>query len=367
MSALAKNALAVNAAAIPALGIQRTLASRAASVASAEQIAFSSVFSDHMLVASFRDGRWQEAVIREYGALALPPNISALQYGLSVFEGLKAHRTVDGHVALFRPSANAARLNRSAARLAMPEVPEQLFLQGLRELVKLDREWVPAADRGALYIRPCLFSVDPSVRVKSPEECLFVIFTFPFTNYYRGAVDLLVSERYVRAFPGGTGDVKPAGNYAPALLAEREAQQAGFHSVLWLDGVERAYIEECGVMNVFFVLGDTVVTPPLGGTILAGVTRDSALTVLRDLGLRVVERPVALQEVLAAHDDGSLRECFGTGTAATVSPVRRIRYRDRDIELPLAGESSVGATLRDRLVAIATGRSPDTHGWLDTL
>ena len=350
-----------------ALTIQRTPASRAASGANAEQIAFSSIFSDHMLVASFRAGGWQEAAIREYGALPLPPNISALQYGLSVFEGLKAHRTTDGKVALFRPAANVARLNRSAARLAMPEVPEQLFLHGLRELVKLDRDWVPPADRGALYIRPCLFSVDPSVRVKPPEECLFVIFTFPFTHYYRGAVDLLVSEQYVRAFPGGTGDIKPAGNYAPTLVAEREAQQAGLHSVLWLDGVERTYVEECGVMNTFFVLSDTVVTPPLGGTILPGVTRDSALTVLRDLGLRVVERRIALQEILGAHEDGSLRECFGTGTAATVSPVRRIRYRNRDIDLPSASDGSIGATLRDRLIAIATGRSPDTHGWLERL
>lgn len=351
----------------PALTIRRTPSSRASSVASAEQIAFSSVFSDHMLVASFRGGRWQEAVIREYGALSLPPNISALQYGLSVFEGLKAHRTVDGRVALFRPAMNAARLNRSAVRLAMPEVPEPLFLEGLRELVKLDREWVPPADRGALYVRPSLFSIDPSVRVKPPEECLFVIFTFPFTQYYRGAVDLLVSERYVRAFPGGTGDVKPAGNYAPALMAEREAQQAGLHSVLWLDGIERSYIEECGVMNVFFVIADTVVTPPLAGTILGGITRDSALTVLCDLGMRVVERPVALQEILAAHQDGSLRECFGTGTAATVSRIGRIRYRNRDIELPPPTENSVATVLRERLTAIAIGRIPDVHGWLDVL
>ncbi len=228
----------------------------------------------------------------------------------------------------------------------MPEVPEQLFLHGLRELVKLDRDWVPPANRGALYVRPCLFSIDPSVRVKPPNECLFVIFTFPFTDYYRGAVDLLVSEHYVRAFPGGTGDVKPAGNYAPALVAEREAQQAGLHSVLWLDGIERSYIEECGVMNVFFVIGDTVVTPPLAGTILAGVTRESALTVMRDLGMPVVERPIALKEILAAHADGSLRECFGTGTAATVSPVRRIRYRNQDIELPPPGENSVSAVVR---------------------
>jgi branched-chain amino acid aminotransferase len=352
---------------VNALTIERAPASRAAVVAEAPQIAFSSVFSDHMLVARFSGGHWHDAVIREYGALSLPPNISSLQYGLSVFEGLKAHRTINGGVALFRPEANAARLNRSATRLAMPTVPEELFRHGLRELVKLDRDWVPPHDRGALYVRPCLFSTDPSVRVKPPDQCLFVIFTFPFTHYYTGSVDLLVSEHYVRAFPGGTGDVKPAGNYAPTLVAERAARDAGMHSVLWLDGAERSYIEECGVMNVFFVIGDTVVTPPLGGTILPGVTRDSALTVLRDLGLHVVERPIALKEIFAAHDAGSLSECFGTGTAATVSHVRRIRHRDRDIDLPPASESSIGARLRRQLVAIATGQLPDKHGWLDIL
>ncbi len=353
--------------AAPVLTIERAQASRAAGIAEAQEIAFSSVFSDHMLVASFRGGRWQDAVIREYGALPLPPNISSLQYGLSVFEGLKAHRTINGDVVLFRPDANAARLNRSAARLAMPAVPDELFLGGVRELVKLDRDWVPPPERGALYVRPCLFSTDPSVRVKPPEQCLFVVFTFPFTHYYTGFVDLLVSEQYVRAFPGGTGDVKPAGNYAPTLVAERVAREAGMHSVLWLDGVERSYIEECGVMNVFFVIGDTVITPPLGGTILPGVTRDSALTVLRDLGVRVVERSISLKEIFAAHQAGSLRECFGTGTAATVSHVRRIRHRDREIELPPPGNESPGSVLRRQLIAIATGHIPDRHGWLDVL
>ena len=230
-----------------------------------KEIPFSSVFSDHMLVARWRKGQWEDATICAYGPLSLPPNISSLQYGLSVFEGLKAHRMRDGQVALFRPALNAQRLNRSAKRLAMPEVPEELFLNGLRELVTRDQKWVPAHGAGALYVRPCLFSVDGSVRVKPTEECLFVIFTFPFTSYYSASVELLVSEKYVRAFPGGTGDVKPAGNYAAALLAEQEARAAGFHSVLWLDATHRSFVEECGVMNVFFVLEDVVVTPPLEG------------------------------------------------------------------------------------------------------
>jgi branched-chain amino acid aminotransferase len=352
-------------AAHPAITVQRASASRAQQISEAAEIAFSSIFSDHMLVATYGEGRWLDVSIREYGSLSLPPNISALQYGLSVFEGLKAHRTVNGDVAIFRPAANATRLNRSAERLTMPQVPEEIFLQGLRQLVRLDQAWVPAADRGALYIRPCLFSIDPSVRVKTPDRCLFVIFTFPFTHYYSGAVDLQVSERYVRAFPGGTGEIKPAGNYAPTLLAEREARDNGFHSVLWLDGRQHSFIEECGVMNIFFVIGDNVVTPPLEGTILPGITRDSAITVLREMGLTVTERPIAIDDVFAAHKAGTLRECFGTGTAATVSRVGRIGYRGREIRFAPSDASSIGSRLREQLVAIATGRVPDTRGWLD--
>ena len=330
---------------------------------------FSSVFSDHMLVAEYRDGSWGQVGIRPYGPLSLAPSVSALQYAVSVFEGMKAHRLPSGEVALFRPWENARRLNRPARRLAMPEVPESLFLQGLRRLVRLDQEWVPAADAGALYVRPCYFSVDESVRPKPADRFLFVIFTFPFGAYFAAPVDALVIERYVRAFPGGTGDVKPAGNYAPALLVEQEARDAGFGTVLWLDARERRYVEECGVMNVFFVIDDgggpRVVTPELSGTILPGVTRDSVLTLLREMGMTVEERKLAIDEVLVAHERGALRECFGTGTAATLSHVRRIRYRDKDYDLPSVETRAIGPAVRERLVAIATGRAPDTHGWLE--
>lgn len=354
-------------AAISPVSVTRTAASRVHELRGAREIAFSSIFSDHMFVAHWRENRWQDAGIRPYGSLSLPPNISALQYGLSVFEGLKAQRLPNGRVALFRPALNAQRLNRSAHRLAMPQVPEPLFLEGLRRLVQLDRAWVPDHGRGALYVRPCLFSVDPNVRVKPPDECLFVIFTFPFTSYYSTAVDLIVSENYVRAFPGGTGDIKPAGNYAPTLLAEREARDAGFQSVLWLDGVHRSFVEESGVMNIFFVLDDEVITPPLDGTILGGVTRDSALTLLRDMDRRVAERRVSIDEIVQAHRAGRLRECFGTGTAATLSQIARIRYRDADMRLPCGDPASIGSQLRDRLNAVASGAQPDPHGWLDVL
>jgi branched-chain amino acid aminotransferase len=328
---------------------------------------FSSVVSDHLFTARFADGVWRDHSIEQYGPMSLPPSISALHYGVSVFEGLKAHRGPEGQVLLFRPGLNARRLQRSAARLALPEVPEQMFLDGLTELLRRDEEWVPPAADGALYVRPVLFSDDPSVRVKPADTCRFVIFTFPFGPYYSAPVDALVTETYVRAFPGGTGDIKPAGNYAGALLADRDARAAGFDTVLWLDGIERRYVEECGVMNVFFVIDDEVVTPSLDGTILPGVTRDSVIALLRDAGLRVSERRVAIDELVAAHSDGRLAEAFGTGTAAVVSPIRRIRYRDDTLELPPVESRTVGPTVRDRLVAIATGRAPDPHHWVITL
>src|SRR5262245_28624040 len=233
-------------------------------------VAFGAEMSDHMLVAEYRDGEWQRPSIRPYGPLSLPPSITALQYGLSVFEGLKAQRSPDGRAFLFRPGENARLMRRSAERLTMPPVPEDRFVEGLRALVGIDEAWVPPSGAGALYIRPCLFSVDPSVRVKPAERFLFVAFTCPFGAYYANPVAALVSERYVRAFPGGTGDVKPAGNYAPALIADRDAAAVGCQTTLWLDGKERRYVEECGVMNVFFVVGDRVWTPELGGTILPG-------------------------------------------------------------------------------------------------
>ena len=347
--------------------IDRVRQSRATRVDFAS-IPFSSVFSDHMLVAEYADSIWKNPAIQPYGALPLPPNISALQYGISIFEGLKAHRATDDRILLFRPEENARRLNRSAARLAMPAVPETMFIDGLCELLRLDKAWIPPAGAGALYIRPCLFSVDGSVRVKPPDRVLFVIFTFPFANYYAAPVDVFVTEQYVRAFPGGTGDVKPGGNYAPCLVADQQAQELGYGTVMWLDGLERKYVEECGVMNVFFVVqrdaAKQVVTPELSGTILPGVTRDTTIQLLRDMGIEIEERRIAIDEVFAWHRDGKLLECFGTGTAATVSHITRIRYRGDDIALPPIEQRNVGPAVRERLIATATGEAADTHRWV---
>jgi branched-chain amino acid aminotransferase len=345
--------------------IQRAAHSRVQEVDFAT-VQFGAVFSDHMLAAEYADGAWSGGFIQPYGPLPLAPSISGLQYGASVFEGMKAHRSPEGRPLLFRPAENARRFQRSAARLAMPPVPESLFLEGLRELVRLDQAWIPPAGAGALYIRPVLFSTDPSIRVKPAERFQLIIFTCPFGVYYSAPVDVIVSERYVRAFPGGTGDIKPAGNYAAAMLADQEAREAGYGSVMWLDGLERRYVEECGVMNVFFVMGEEVVTPSLTGTILPGITRDSVITLLRDMGYRVREDRISIDDVVAAHDAGTLRECFGTGTAATVSHIRRIRYKDRTLELAPVEDRKVGAAVREKLVAVMNGSAPDPHGWVET-
>jgi branched-chain amino acid aminotransferase len=351
---------------ITPIAVERVSDSRLATV-DLSTVPFSSVMSDHMLVAEYAGGAWAAPTIRPYGPLSLSPAISALQYGVSIFEGLKAHRLPNGRVALFRPAANAARFNQSAARMAMPAVPESMFVDGLRALVALDQRWVPPHGLGALYIRPCLFSTDDSLRVKPAERFVLTVFTCPYSAYYAAPVDVLVTDRFVRAFPGGTGAIKPAGNYAPALLADAQARDFGCQTVLWLDAREYRYVEECGVMNVFFALGDEVATPALSGTILPGITRDSVLALLRDAGHRVRERRIALHELVDAHDAGMLHEAFGTGTAATVAHIRSIRVDDRVLMLPPVEGRAIGPRVRDRLVAIATGAAPDLHGWIDAL
>src|SRR5262249_39450291 len=258
------------------LSVTRTTESRL-SDALRENAEFGCVFSDHMFVAEYNDGKWNDSRIVPYGPMSLPPSVSAFHYGQSIFEGFKAHRTADGGIALFRPRDNYARLNRSAARLAMPEVPEDLFLDGVKELVRLDREWTPHREGGALYVRPIYFGLDEALIVRPARRYRLVIFTCPVGPYFSQPIRLLAEEHFVRACPGGTGDIKAAGNYAGGLLAARLAQEQGFHNVLWLDSAERHLIEEVGVMNVCFVSSGVAITPPLGGTILPGITRDSVI------------------------------------------------------------------------------------------
>lgn len=349
-------------AALPDLTVEHVAQSRWTT--NLHEVPFGSVYCDHMLLAEFSERSWQAPALRPYGPLPIPPSVSGLQYGLSVFEGLKAHRVPDGRIAIFRPAENARRLRHSAARFVMPAVSDRLFIEGVKALIRIDERWVPPHGAGALYLRPVLFSIDPSIRVKPGERFLFVVFACPFASYYPAALSLLVARQFVRAFPGGTGDTKPGGNYGPAMLADVEAAAQGCQTVLWLDGPERRYLEECGAMNIFLVIGDRVVTPRLTGTFLPGVTRDSVITVLRDIGHIVDERPISIDEVCAAHRAGTLRECFGTGTAATVSSVERIRIDGEDLALPVTADG-IASTVRQRLVAIMTGREADHRRWLE--
>jgi branched-chain amino acid aminotransferase len=353
---------------VTTLRVTRVAASRL-SESVREDSPFGAVFADHMLVAEYAGGRWSEADIRPYGPMPMSPAISALHYGQSIFEGFKAYRlgaAASGApfpAAIFRMRDNHQRMNRSAARLCMPDVPEDIFASGITALVQLDREWIPTRAGAALYIRPIYFAVDEALSVKPSQRYRFVVLTSPVPPYFSGMVDLVAEERYVRAFPGGTGDIKPAGNYAGAMLAAQEAQAQGFQNVLWLDGVHHRFVEEGGLMNIVFAIDGAVVTPPLSGTILPGIVRDSYLTVARDLGVPIVERPVAVDELFDLHAQGRLTEGAGVGTGVAFAPLARIRWRDREIDLTPRGDSLL-ARVAGRLDAIRTGQSPDRYGWL---
>jgi branched-chain amino acid aminotransferase len=346
-----------------AISITRTTQSRFTAELR-ENSPFGTNYSDHMFVVDWHDGQWQDARIVPFGPMPLSPALTAFHYGQSFFEGFKAHRTADGRIAFFRPMVNHKRLNCTAARLAMPELPEALFREGLLELLRLDRNWVPYREGGSLYIRPVYFGTDDSLMVRPASRYRFIIFTSPGGPYFAQPIRLLAEETYVRAFPGGTGDAKTAGNYGGGLLAAKLAQARGYHNVMWLDGKERRFIEESGVMNIMFNINGVAVTPPLGGTILPGVTRDSVVTLLRDAKAKIEERPVSVDEVLAAHSNMTLEEAFGIGTAAIIAPIACIGYRGKDYEIPTASKTGFACNLYSKLTAIQTGRAPDPHNWL---
>ena len=332
------------------------------------QLGFGQVFTDHMfLMDGAVDAGWSNPRIVPYGPLALEPATVALHYAQSVFEGLKAYRGQDDAVRLFRPDRNIARFNRSAARLCMPSIDPELFLAALKQLVATDRDWVPRAPGTSLYIRPVAFASDPDLHVRPSRTYRFFIILSPVAAYYTEGFKPLrirVEDRYVRSVRGGTGAAKTAGNYAGSLLAGEEAQEAGFAQVLWLDGLHQEYIEEVGSMNIAFVIGDELVTPPLTGTLLEGVTRDSVLQLARDEGMQVAERPVTIAEVMAAARNGTLREAFGTGTAAVISPVGELGYKGERIRVHDGEVGPLAKRLYDDLSDIQRGRRPDRHGWM---
>jgi branched-chain amino acid aminotransferase len=331
-----------------------------------DNIPFGRVFSDHMLIAHFRNGAWETAQIKPYEALQMSPAASVLNYGQAIFEGMKATRADDGSVLLFRPEDNWRRMNYSAERICMPQIPKEIFMDGLQELISLDRQWVPTAEQGALYIRPLMFATDEYIGVKASENYTFTIFTCPVGPYYAEPVNLLVNPEFVRAAVGGTGSAKFSGNYAAAMYPDKLAKAQGYHNILWLDGKENRYIEECGTMNVFFVIDGVVVTPNLTGTILPGITRKSLIHLLRKAGYTVEERPITIYELQAAHREGRLEEAFGAGTAATVSHINKIGFNGSDMVLPPVEGRKISNWLGQRLAEVKGGVN-DTYGWTVTV
>jgi branched-chain amino acid aminotransferase len=337
-----------------------------------EDPGFGRYFTDSMFIARYRTGEgWYDARLTAYAPLSLDPSTAALHYAQSIFEGLKAYAQPDGSVATFRPEANAARFVRSARRLAMPPVPEEAFVSAVDALVDADRDWVPTGPDQTLYLRPYQLAVEPFLGVRPANEYLFLVIASPAGAYFaRGVhpVSVYLSEDYIRAAPGGTGDAKCAGNYAASLLAQEQASAAGCDQVVWLDAMEKRYVEEMGGMNLFFVLGSgddaELVTPELTGTLLPGITRESLITLARDLGYRVTERRFSVEEWRRGVADGTVSETFACGTAAVITPVGEVKARTGDFVVGDGTPGAITMKLRASLLDIQHGRVADTHGWL---
>jgi branched-chain amino acid aminotransferase len=332
-----------------------------------KDLAFGNVFTDHMFVANFEEEKgWYDPRVEPYGPFPLDPATAVLHYGQSLFEGLKAFRGRDGKIRLFRPDKHVARLNRTAQRMCIPMLDPDLVLKSWTTLVDVDRDWAPSSVGTSLYIRPTIIASEPFLGVRPAKEYLYYVIVSPVGPYYPEGLAptrIKVIENYVRAVAGGLGEAKTSANYAASLYAAEEAKHEGFTQVLWLDGVEHRWIEEVGTSNIMLKIGDEVITPPLGGTILAGVTRDSALALLRSWGVRVSERRITIDEVVAAADNGTLQEVWATGTAAVISPVGELAFKGRRL---VVNQGKIGATaqkLYDTIVAIQYGEAPDPHGW----
>ncbi|HIT53512.1 MAG TPA: branched-chain amino acid aminotransferase [Candidatus Fimivicinus intestinavium] len=331
------------------------------------KLGFGNYYTDHMFLMNYDEGQgWHDPRIVPYGPIELDPAAMCLHYGQEVFEGLKAYRTADGRILLFRPDRNMARLNSSNDRLCIPLIDEAFAVEAIKKLVSVDQDWIPTAEGTSLYIRPFIFATEPQVGVHPAQELLFVIILSPVGAYYPeglNPVKIYVEDKYVRAVRGGMGYTKTGGNYAASLKAQDEAEKVGYTQVLWLDGVERKYIEEVGTMNVFFVIGDEIVTPELQGSILPGVTRMSCIELLKSQGYQVSERRLSIDEVAKAADDGQLKEAFGSGTAAVISPIGELKWGDKVMTINKGEIGPISQHLYDTLTGIQWGKLPDPYGW----
>ncbi len=327
-------------------------------------VPFGKCFSDHMFVAEYADGKWQKAAISPYGNISQSYAMSALHYGQAIFEGMKAYKNDKGEVSLFRPTENFTRLNKSAIRMAMPEIPEEIFMGGLLELLKIDAAWVPSSESGSLYIRPFIIATEEAIGVKASDTYKFIIITCPAGKYYSEPIKVLVETNYFRAVHGGVGYVKAAGNYGRSLYPTKLAQQKGYQQVIWTDSETHQYVEESGTMNLMFVIGDTVLTPALSDTILSGITRNSVLALAKDWGMKVEERRISIREVLTAHGNGTLQEAFGCGTAATIAQIIGIGFEGSDYALPPVESRKFSTKVDETLRNIRKGKEADKFHWM---
>ncbi len=332
------------------------------------QLGFGHIFTDYMFIMDYHEGQgWHDARIVPYGNLSLSPAAQCLHYGQEVFEGLKAYRRADGHIQLFRPWENFKRLNTSNERLVIPPLPEDMALEALLELLKVEKDWVPHIEDASLYIRPFIISVDEFLGVRPAEHYLFMIILSPSGAYYASGLEpvkIYVEPKYVRAVRGGMGFTKTAGNYAASLIGQDEAHKEGYSQVLWLDGVEQKYVEEVGAMNIMFVIDGEIVTPELQGSILPGITRKSVIELCRSWGMTVTERRISMQEVADAYDAGRLDEVFGTGTAAVISPVGHLKWGDKIMTINDNKIGPISQRIYDTMTGIQWGRIPDPFGWI---
>jgi len=329
-----------------------------------ENIPFGKYFTDHMLEADYEDGEWKNVEIKPYQPLLLAPSLAALHYGQAIFEGIKAYKNAEGEAFIFRPLDNFKRFNISAERMEMPPVPEEIFMEGMRMLIEIDKSWIPDQKEHSLYIRPFMFSSDEMIGVRPSEKYKFIIILSPTGPYYAAPMRINVEETFVRAVPGGIGYAKAAGNYGAAMYPTAQARKQGYDQVLWIDALEHKYVQECGTMNVFFIIGNTAVTPNLdAGTILAGVTRDSVIVLLKEMGYKVEERPISINEIIEAHKSGTLHDVFGTGTAATISFIKELKYKDYVMKFNVE-QWIASPEVKRRMDAVKYGIEPDTHGWM---
>ena len=329
-----------------------------------DDIPFGKYFTDHMLVADYANGEWESVSIEPYQPITIDPSCAALHYGQAIFEGVKAYRNQQNEVCIFRPYENFKRFNISASRMEMPNIPEEIFMKGMNQLVKLDEKWVPEKHDFSLYIRPFMFSTDEAIGVRPGSKYKFMIILSPTGPYYSAPMRIYAEEKYVRAAKGGVGFAKVAGNYAASLLATSEAKRKGYDQILWMDANEHKYVQECGTMNVFFIVGNKAITPDLDqGTILAGVTRDSVIKLIEDMGMEVEERPLGIDEIIEAYKKGELREVFGTGTAATISMIKELRYKDFVMNFDI-NNWSIAPKIKIRMDNIKEGKEEDKFGWM---